>query len=258
MSSLLNEAASLLTPEFVQGAAHAFGVPPDGMRKALAAALPTVLGTAADRSADAAFMREFLQSATHAANAGEASTAAAGLAESLANGGRSFLLELGHDTAVTLLGGSGDAIAGMVGRMADDGEAGAGIVDVTAGLALSLIGNRVRSEGLDAAALAGLLAAEKERLMRAVPGPIGGLLQISQFANRSPAAGRTPTPTPTRNPRLPAPVMPLSAAATVGSAMPFVAGIILGLAVLAWLYLKRPEPMSTATRASLAGVVPRP
>ena len=236
MPSFVDEAASLLTPDLLHEAAGIFGVSADGAEKAFSAAIPAVLGTMAGRTDDTALLGEIFQLVTRAGIAGEPAAAAGAVMESLNAHGESPLLVMGRHVVTTLFGGSSDAVAGIIGRLAGVSESGTGILGSAAALALSLLASRVRAGGLDSVGLGRALEAERVELARATPGSIAGLLRISDFAGTSSGAQRAiPSPTPRSITAPRAPIAPRPSLST----LPLVVGLIIGLAVLAWFYLQR-------------------
>jgi OmpA-OmpF porin, OOP family len=188
MASFLDEATSLLSPDLISKAASAFGVPADGIQKAMGAAMPTVLGAVAGKAGDSGFMGQLFEMVTHSSNTGSPASSAMDLIGSIAGGGSSPMMEMGKKLVGGLFGASGDGIAGAIGKMAGVGGAGSGIMGTVGALALSMIGNRVRSGGMNVGSLASMLMGEKDSLMKAIPGPIGAMMGLANMGGAAKAA----------------------------------------------------------------------
>jgi OmpA-OmpF porin, OOP family len=191
MSSFLDEAKGLLTPELIGKAASAFGVPADGITKAMGAALPTVLGAVAGKAGDSGFMGQLFEMATHSSNSAAPGASAMSMIESMAGGGSSPLLDMGKKLVGGLFGGAmGDGVMGAIGKMAGVGSAGSGIMGTVAAMAISMIGNRVRTGGMNVGSLASTLMGEKDSLMKAIPGPIAGLMGLGDMMGAGAGAAK--------------------------------------------------------------------
>ena len=176
MANLLDDALSYLSPDLISKAATTFGVPADGVQKAMAAALPTILGAVAGKAGDTGFMGQLFDMITHPANAGSPSASVGSAMEAMASGSSSPMLDMGKKLLATVLGGSGDGIASAIGRMAGLGSSGSGIMGTVATIAMGALGNKVRNGGLNVGSLASMLMGEKDSLMRAVPSSISSLM----------------------------------------------------------------------------------
>jgi OmpA-OmpF porin, OOP family len=191
MASFLDEATSLLSPDLISKAAGAFGVPADGIQKALGAAMPTVLGAVASKAGDTGFMGQLFNMVSNpAVSGGSTASAALGLLDAVKGGGSSPLMDMGKTLVGGLFGGAGDGIAGAIGRMAGVGGAGSGIMGTVGALALSMLGNRVKSGGLNVGSLASMLMGEKDSLMKAIPGPIAGLMGMGDMIGAGTGAAK--------------------------------------------------------------------
>ncbi|MCC7053263.1 MAG: OmpA family protein [Gemmatimonadaceae bacterium] len=178
MTSFLDEASSYLTPELIGKAAKAFGVPSDGVQKAIGAALPTVLGSIAGKADQAGFMSDLFHMVTQPAAAGASTDSALGAISAMASGAPSPLVDISKRLLGSLFGGSGDSLGTAIGRMAGAGSAGNGILGTVGALAVSMLGSRVRGGGLNAAGLAGALLGEKDALLKAIPASFAGMLPV--------------------------------------------------------------------------------
>lgn len=248
MASLHDHATSLLTPDIVRRAAGALNVPATGMDKALGAAVSTVLGTMAVRDGDDAFLAELTQLVGRASIAGSPEEAATGVLESMEGIGEHPLLAMGRRIVATLFGASADAVAGMLGRLAGASDSGTEIVALAGALSLSLLSAQVPGARPDSVTLAAVLRTARGSFQHAMPGAIAGLLRISQFVDDT---GSRTVPTPPFTPTVSR--TPLATRATEApgarSTLPFVAGLIIGLAVLGWMYLQR-HPLRAAPRSA--------
>ena len=233
MASFLEEASSLLTPELLGKAASAFGVPQDGIAKAFGAALPAVLGTMANKATNAGFAGQLFEMVTQSSNSSGTGSSAMDVIGAIAGGGSSPMLDMGKKLVGGLFGGAGDGVAGAIGRMAGVSGAGSGILGTVGAMALSMLGNRVRSGGLNAGSLANMLVGEKDSLMKAIPASISSMLGLGDMAGagaaRAAATGAA------------------VAAATKksGSMLPTLLGVA-ALAAAAWWFLGRGTPAPVA------------
>jgi OmpA-OmpF porin, OOP family len=193
MASFLDEATSLLTPDLIGKAASAFGVPADGIQKALGAAMPTVLGAVAGKAGDSGFMGQLFDMVTHSSNASSPAASAGDLLGAIAGGGSSPLMDMGKKLVGGLFAGAmGDGVMGAIGKMAGLSN-GSGLMGTVGALALSMIGNRVRSGGMNMSSLASSLMGEKDALMKAIPGPIAGLMGMGNLAGAGMNAAKAAT-----------------------------------------------------------------
>ena len=189
MTSFLDEASSYLTPELLAKAASAFGVPADGVQKAMGAAIPAVLGSIAGKADQAGFMSDLFHMVTHPAAGGDTGSAMAGAIAAMTGGGPSQAMDISKRLLGGLFGGSGDSLGTAIGRMAGLGTAGNGILGTVGAMALSMLGNRVRSGGLNMGGLAGALLGERDSLLKAVPASLAGMLPV-KLPNAAPAPER--------------------------------------------------------------------
>ena len=188
MATLLDDALGFLSPELISKAATTFGVPADGVQKAMAAALPTILGAVASKAGDTGIMRQVFEMITHPANTAAPAASVGSALDAMASGGSSPMIDMGKKLLGTVLGGSGDGITSAIGRMAGLGTAGPGIMSTVATIAIGALGNKVRTGGLNVGSLASMLMGEKDSLMKAVPASIAGLMGPGNLAGSGAAA----------------------------------------------------------------------
>jgi OmpA-OmpF porin, OOP family len=187
MASILDDAMAFLSPELVGKAATIFGVPPDGIQKAMAAAVPTVLGAVAGKAGDSGLMGQLFEMIAHPANSTNPTETVGNALAAMSAGASSPMLDIGKKLLSTVLGGSGDGIASAIGRMAGLGSAGSGIMSTVATLAMGVLGSKVRSGGLNVGSLSSMLMGERDSLMRAVPPSISALMGTGAPAVAVPA-----------------------------------------------------------------------
>ena len=224
MATFLEEAMGVLSPDVIGKAASAFGVPGGAVQKAMGAALPAVLGAVAGKAADNGFMGQLFEMISSPANAGAPAESAMGMLESMAGGRTSPLGDMGAKLVGSLFGNSAGGIASTIGRLYGVGGSGSGILGTVGALALSFLGNKVRSGGLNAGSLAAMLTREKSAIMQAVPDPIAGLMAMG-------GVGKVPYK--------PAPAAPVKASSAVG---PIFGAIILGFIGWLWFQKRTPAP----------------
>lgn len=212
MASILDDAMGFLSPELIGKAATILGVPPEGVQKAMVAAVPTVLGAVAGKAGDTDMMGQLFDMIVHPANSGNPAATVGSALDAMSAGAGSPMLDMGKKLLGSVLGGSGDGIASAIGRMAGLGSAGSGIMSTVATLAMSVLGSKVRSGGLNVGSLASMLMGERDALMRAVPPSVSALMgsEAPSLAKPAPWVGSTanvrriaPDPTTKRSKVLP-------------------------------------------------------
>jgi OmpA-OmpF porin, OOP family len=232
MATFLEEAASLLSPDLIGKAASAFGVPTDGMQKAMGAAMPAVLGAIASKAEDKGFMGQLFEMATSSAAGGSP----ADLLGTLTGGAPSPMMDMGKKLVSGLFPGvMGDGMMGAIAKMAGIGS-GSGLMGTIGALAISLIGKRVRAGGLNAGSLATALMGEKDGIMKAIPGPIAALMGAGNLAGAAGAFAKAGAAAPS------AAINAARGAATQASSGRGWLTPLLGIAALAaaaWFFLGR-------------------
>jgi outer membrane protein OmpA-like peptidoglycan-associated protein len=226
MTSFLDEATSLITPDLISKAAAAFGVPSAGVQSAVSAAVPTVLGSIAAKCGDSVFINELFQMVTSGAASAPAGASAASVIDSINAGSSSPMLEMSRKLLGGLFGGAGDSVTSAIGRMAGASVTGSGILGTVGALAISMLGNRVSTGGLSPAALAGSLLGERNALMAAIPAPIAALLGSSRSTSAPAAAG-----------------VSRGRGTATSPDNPFVAfAMVTGLALIGWYFVHTSKP----------------
>ncbi len=235
MTTFLDAVASAVTPELASVAALAHGAPPEAMERALGGAIHTVLGALAGKVREAPYAAQLHLSLSHSST----DVTPRSVIDSVAGaGGNALLLESGATLVQGLFGQSGDTVAGMIGKMAGLSD-GTALLGHAGAMALAIVGARVRAEALDADGLAAALREERELLRKAMPGPVSGMLRISEFVTSSyPTVSSTPprrsiTPLPNTRQAVASPRRALN----YRLMLPALAAVS-AFALLGWAYLR--------------------
>lgn len=235
MTTFLDAVTTVVTPELASVAALAHEAPPECMERALGGAICTVLGAVAGKTRDAAYAAQLHLVVSHSSTDVAPRAVIASVAGA---GGNALLLESGARLVQGLFGQSGDTVAGMIGKMAGLGD-GTELLEHAGAMSLAIIGARVRAEALDSEQLAAAFRAERDALRKAMPGPVSGMLRISEFVTSSyPTVGTAPPKrgnTPLQSTRQAAPVATPSLARRL--ALPALAAMA-AFALLGWAYLR--------------------
>jgi membrane-bound inhibitor of C-type lysozyme len=206
-TSLLDEVHALMTAPLLSATARSLGASEEAAAAGLVGSSAAMLAALAGRAGEAEGIGPFFKLITGPANNGsvlqEPRLAVATSPQSPlgATAGR-FLSGLFRSQLPTVA----NTLAQSTGLRPGSGGS---LLSIAAPLVLGVLGNRVRSEGLDAAGLAGLLAADRDRIMRDLPSgltsipALGALFDLNDTSwgiavARSAAAPRAPTAARTR------------------------------------------------------------
>jgi heat shock protein HslJ len=175
-TSLLDGLKGLVTPELLSTAARSLGEPEASVATGLGAAFPTVLAGLAGKAGDARAMRPLFDLINSPANDGSVlrdPRLAVTVAPQSGLGGAAGALLSG------LFGSQLTSVGDVIGRTAGlRAGAGGSLLNIAAPLVLGLLGNRVRTGGLDVAGLGTLLLGERDQITRALPSGIGSVLGL--------------------------------------------------------------------------------
>jgi hypothetical protein len=167
--------------------ASVLGESPDGVQKALAAIVPTLLsgiGGAASKPNGAEKLWNSLRSVDDSLSDNFGSVIAKGGADELAKKGTSILGDLlGTGGLTSLIGPIAKFLAGNTALVTK-------LLPMIAPFALSMLSQQVKSGGLDAAGLLKMLLSQKSNIARAIPGDLAkglagvqGLSDLTNFAS---------------------------------------------------------------------------
>src|SRR5262245_37311628 len=177
---LLDGLKGLTTPELLSTAARSLGESEGSVATGLGAAFPTILAGLAGKAGDARAMRPLFDLINSPVNDGSVlrdPRLAVNVAPQSALGGAAGSLLSG------LFGSQLSSVGDVVGRTAGlRAGAGSSLLNIAAPLVLGLLGNRVRTGGIDLAGLGSLLLGERDQITRALPSGIGSVLGLQGAA----------------------------------------------------------------------------
>jgi outer membrane protein OmpA-like peptidoglycan-associated protein len=203
MATILDTLRSLVTPELLAQAATVLGEDQSDVSRALGGAFPAILGGLLAKSNDTGVMRQVMEllndsrfDPSLARNAGSL-LGGSGLAQSP-------VTELGGRFLGAIFGPQTGSIANTLATNAGIKPGSAStLLSLAAPLVMSVLGDRVRRDGLNAAGLASLLSSQKESILAAVPAGLASLLGLGSMS--APAYGSISAPAaPRRGNWLPA------------------------------------------------------
>ena len=156
-----------MTPEFLSGAARNLGESEGAVATGLGAAFPAILAGIVAKAGDSQAMRPLFDLISSPANDGsvirDPRLALSATPQSPLGAAASKLLS-------GVFGGQSSPIGDWISRFAGfRSGSGSTLLSMAAPLVLGLLGNRVRTGGLNPGGLGNLLLAEKDSIMRALP-----------------------------------------------------------------------------------------
>ncbi|MFN7918664.1 MAG: OmpA family protein [Bryobacteraceae bacterium] len=169
-TSLIDTLMSAIDPATLGSLASKLGESKDSVRSGLEGGSATMLAALASKATDTGFMGQVLGLLGNPGNGSIASTVA-----SMATGGGGG--DLASKFLSMLFGSQQSGIASAIGRAAglSSGSASS-LLGMAAPLLMSVLGQRVSSGGLGAAALGGLLSSEASGLQKLLPAGVGSLI----------------------------------------------------------------------------------
>lgn len=178
-TSLLDGLKSLVTPEFLSGAARNLGESEGAVATGLGAAFPAILAGLVGKAGDSQAMRPLFDLISSPANDG---SVIRDPRLALTATPQSPLGAAGTKLLSGLFGGQTSSIGDWISRFAGfRSGSGSSLLTMAAPLVLGLLGNRVRTGGLNPAGLGNLLLGEKDTIMRALPAGLGSILGIKDI-----------------------------------------------------------------------------
>lgn len=203
--NLVSLAMNFLTPAIVSKIGNALGIQSSFAQKAIAAALPTILGSIIGKSSSPSGLDAL------SGILGKQDTSILGNLGSMIGGsGQSAMVNAGTSALGSLLGNSSlGALAGAVSKFSGAGEdASKSLIGMLAPVALGTIAQQQKASNLDAAGLARMLAGQKDNISAAMPAGFGDLLKgtglLDGVLPSAPRAAAAPQPSSYTPP--PAPV----------------------------------------------------
>jgi membrane-bound inhibitor of C-type lysozyme len=178
-TSLLDGLKSLVTPEFLSGAARNLGETEGAVATGLGAAFPAILAGLVGKAGDSQAMRPLFDLISSPANDG---SVIRDPRLALTATPQSPLGAAGSKLLSSVFGGQMSSIGDWISRFAGfRSGSGSSLLGMAAPLVLGLLGNRVRSGGLNLAGLGSLLLGEKDSIMRALPAGLGSVLGLKDL-----------------------------------------------------------------------------
>jgi OOP family OmpA-OmpF porin len=182
MATLIDTLRGLLTPDLVSQASTVLGESQGSVSRGLSSALPAILAGLLAKSGDSGIMRQLMDLLMDrsidpgaARNPGDL-MGAGGLA-------KSPLVDLGTRFLSTIFGTQTGAVASTVATNAGlKPSSGSTLLGLAAPLVMSVLGDKVRREGLNATGLASLLSSERDTITREAPAGLSSLLGLGAAA----------------------------------------------------------------------------
>jgi membrane-bound inhibitor of C-type lysozyme len=183
-TSLLDGLKSMVTPEFLSGAARNLGESEGAVATGLGAAFPAILAGIVAKAGDSQAMRPLFDLISSPANDGsvirDPRLALTATPQSPLGAAANKLLS-------GVFGGQTSPIGDWISRFAGfRSGSGSTLLSMAAPLVLGLLGNRVRTGGLNPAGLGNLLLGEKDSIMRALPAGLGSILGLKDTGISAP------------------------------------------------------------------------
>jgi Bacterial protein of unknown function (DUF937) len=166
--------SQLLTPDLIATIARALGLDSSVAGKALAAAVPGLLGSLAGTASTQDGARKVFDAVTS-----QRPGTLEGLASALTSGSKDTLVQNGSSLLSSLLGGSAvTALAGAIGKYAGlGGGTGSSLLALLAPVVMGALGRQKTESGLDASGLSRLLTAQKDNIAAALPTGVADALR---------------------------------------------------------------------------------
>lgn len=178
--NIVSLAMNFLTPAIVNRIASSLGIQSSFAQKAIAAALPTILGMVIGKSSSPTGLDALT------GVLGKQDTSILGNLGSLIGGsGQASIVNAGTGALGSLFGN--DSLGALVGAVSKfsgaDANASKSLVGMLAPVALGTIAQQQKANSLDAAGLAKMLAGQKDVVAQAMPAGFGDLLQGTGLLN---------------------------------------------------------------------------
>jgi OmpA-OmpF porin, OOP family len=182
MATLIDTLRSFVTPELLSQGSAALGESQGNVSRGLGTAFAAILAGLLAKSSDAGAMRQImdlLMDRSVDPGAVRNPTELIG-ADGLA---RSPLIDLGSRFLSSVLGPQTGAVASTVSTNAGlKPSSGSTLLGLAAPLVMSVLGDRIRRDGLNATGLASLLSSERDSILREAPASLASLLGLGSAA----------------------------------------------------------------------------
>jgi membrane-bound inhibitor of C-type lysozyme len=183
-TSLLDGLKSMVTPEFLSGAARSLGESEGAVATGLGAAFPAVLAGLLAKAGDSQTMRPLFDLVSSPANDG---SVIRDPRLALTATPQSPLGAASNKLLAGVFGGQMSSIGDWISRFAGfRSGSGSTLLNMAAPLVLGLLGNRVRTGGLNPAGFGNLLLGEKDSIMRALPVGLGSIIGLKDIGISAP------------------------------------------------------------------------
>jgi OmpA-OmpF porin, OOP family len=175
MASILDTVRGLVTPEVTARAASLLGEPESGVTRGLSAAIPAVLSGLLGKTGDSGMMRQIMNLLTDPSLDSSLGRNISGM---LTTGGlaKTPATDLGSRFLSMIFG---DRLAPVASALAEyaglRSSTTSSLLGLSAPLVMSVLGDRVRKDGLDANGLAGMLTSQRDGILAAAPTALSGL-----------------------------------------------------------------------------------
>lgn len=180
-STLLDSFRDLLTPDTVSSIASRFGETESSISRGLTGGFGAILLGLLNKTGDAGAMRDVHGLVTQAA-ADTDGQAEGGLTSPL-SGGTAALGTLGSRLLTMVFDGNSAAVSDAIGRTSGvKSSTAASLLSLLAPVALTILGRRVRGEGLSAGGLTSLLTSEADSIRSLAPAGLGSLFGLGTAA----------------------------------------------------------------------------
>jgi outer membrane protein OmpA-like peptidoglycan-associated protein len=227
MATVLDTVRALVTPDVTARAASLLGESESGVSRGLGAAITAVLSALLGKTSDSGAMRQIMSLLT---DPSIDSVLARNIPGMLSAGGltKSPATDLGSRFLSAIFGDRlGPAASALAENAGVKSSTASTLLGLASPLVMSVLGDRVRREGLDAAGLGSLLGSQRDSILAAAPAALSGLLGLG---------------TPRGLPREPIP-----APSAWGGSRAWLGAALAGVALLAlWAWARRPGTSEVA------------
>jgi outer membrane protein OmpA-like peptidoglycan-associated protein len=175
MATILDTVRGLLTPEVTAHAASLLGESESGVSRGLSAAIPAVLSGLLAKSGDSSLMQRIMSLLT---DPGLDPNLGRSIGSMLTTGGlaQTPATDLGQRFLSMIFG---DRLAPVASALAEyaglRSSTASSLLGMAGPLVMSVLGDRVRKDGLDAKGLASLLTSQRDGILAAAPAALSGL-----------------------------------------------------------------------------------
>lgn len=178
MATILDNLGSLVTPDLLAQASTLVGESSGNVGRGLSASFPAILGGLLGKSNDSGAMRQIMDLLGDSRIDSSLIRNAASL---LGGSGlaQSPIGELGSRFLAAIFGSQTGAVANAIATQGGVKPSSAStLLGIAAPLVMSVLGDRIRRDGLNVAGLANLLSSQRDSILKEVPAGLGSLLEL--------------------------------------------------------------------------------